>query len=195
MLQKSYDMDSFRHLSDPILLKLKTAFEGPIGVFAEKVRFAKNEFLLSPGQKCRYYYFITEGLLANYYIKDGEEVVTSFTFPGDIGVEFKSAVLKIVSKDYIKALSSVEAYRISVAEFDKKKHGNHELIELENELVVAYALLLEERLYFLQHNSAVERYNYLLSNYPEYIQYIPLKYIASYLGVKLETLSRIRAQQ
>lgn len=40
--------------------------------------------------------------------------------------------------------------------------------------------------------SPEERYNYLVTNYPEYIQRIPLKYLASYLGTSRETLNRIR---
>jgi hypothetical protein len=47
----------------------------------------------------------------------------------------------------------------------------------------------------LQTLSARERYEYMLKNKPEFIQRIPLKYLASFLGIQLETLSRVRNQK
>jgi hypothetical protein len=57
-----------------------------------------------------------------------------------------------------------------------------------------YALWLEERLFQFHTLDATERYKLLLEKQPHFVQQIPLTYLASYLGVSLETLSRIRAK-
>lgn len=177
-----------------ILVKLKNAIEISLSSIAELVEFPKNFYLLSPGKKCTYYYILESGILANYYLKDGEEIITSFTFPGDIGADFKTAVLQLSSDAYIRTLTSVTAYRISVSDFERLKIDNTDLEDLQKQLVIAYALLLEERLKFIQHTTAVERYRFLMENYPQFIKSIPARHIASYIGVKVETLSRIKSQ-
>ena len=186
MLYKDYAASILRDLQDTIA--------NQIADFVEIVTFPKNALLLSPGQRNHYYYVLHTGVLANYYNKDGEEVVTSFTFPGDIVADFRTAVLKVPSTDYIKTLTPVTVYRISVADFDRLKTENSLLMELERKLIIAYTLLLDERLRFIQHTTALERYQFLMDNYPQFITSISTRYIASYIGVKVETLSRIRGK-
>ena len=53
---------------------------------------------------------------------------------------------------------------------------------------------LEKRIFQLQKNNAFERYSDLLKNHPEYLQNIPLQYLASYLGITQRHLSRIRRE-
>jgi hypothetical protein len=55
-----------------------------------------------------------------------------------------------------------------------------------------YFTLSEQRLYLLRKQSAEERYRFFMDHYPEWLQRVPLKYIATFLGMNLETLSRIR---
>jgi hypothetical protein len=57
-----------------------------------------------------------------------------------------------------------------------------------------YAMWLEERLFRFHSLDATARYQLLLKEQPHFVQHIPLTYLASYLGVSLETLSRIRAE-
>ncbi len=57
------------------------------------------------------------------------------------------------------------------------------------------AIESEKHLFSLLNFIAEERYNHLLKEYPDYIQNIPLQYLASFLGIKQETLSRVRQKQ
>lgn len=184
----------YRDYVQSILKDLKNILDNQIADFVELTKFPKNALLLAPGQRSTYYYVLSSGILANYYIRDGEEIITSFTFPGDIVADFRTAVLKLSSTDYIKALTPVTLYRISVVDFDRLKKNNIELLELEKQLIIAYALLLDERLRFIQHTTALERYQFLMDHYPQLITSISTRYIASYIGVKVETLSRIRGK-
>ncbi|MNK47791.1 Cyclic nucleotide-binding domain protein [compost metagenome] len=184
----------YKNYATSVLNDLKIAIDKHMPDFVELVKFPKNSLLLSPGQRNLYYYVVQSGVLVNYYMRDGEEVVTSFTFPDDIVADFRTAVFKVTSTDYIKTLSPVKVYRISVSDFDKLKKDNNLLVELERQLIIAYALLLEERLRFIQHTTALERYKFLMDNYPQFIATVSTRYIASYIGVKVETLSRIRSK-
>ena len=184
----------YKNFATSVLKDLKAVIDDQMADFVELVEFPKNSLLLSPGQRNLYYYVVESGILVNYYIRDGEEVVTSFTFPGDIVADFRTAVFKVASTDFIKALGPVKVYRISVSDFDKLKKENKLLLELERQLIIAYALLLDERLRFIQHTTALERYQFLMDHYPQLIATVSTRYIASYIGVKVETLSRIRSK-
>lgn len=184
----------YKNYATSVLKDLKTAIDEQIADFVELVKFPKNTLLLSPGQRNSYYYVVETGILVNYYMRDTEEVVTSFTFHGDIVADFRTAVFKVKSTDYIKALSPVTVYRISVADFDMLKKDNTILLALERKLIIAYTLLLDERLRFIQHTTALERYQFLMDHYPQLISTVSTRYIASYIGVKVETLSRIRGK-
>ncbi len=58
-----------------------------------------------------------------------------------------------------------------------------------------YYMLSEQRLFSIRMQRAQERYQYLIDNFPELIQRVPSKYIASYLSITEETLSRIRGKK
>jgi hypothetical protein len=55
-----------------------------------------------------------------------------------------------------------------------------------------YFTLSEQRTYLLRKHTAEERYTLFMQQFPSFMQRVPLKYIASFLGMNLETLSRIR---
>ncbi|HZH95185.1 MAG TPA: cyclic nucleotide-binding protein, partial [Flavisolibacter sp.] len=61
-------------------------------------------------------------------------------------------------------------------------------------LLEKYYTLSEQRLYSLRMQRSRERYEYLLEHHPELVLRVPLKYLASYLGIQEETLSRIRSR-
>ena len=160
-----------------------------------KIKILKrNDYLLKKGDYCRNYYFIKTGILRNFYIKDGNEVVTNFTFPSDLTTILRSIILDEPSREYIQAITDCEVYTIPISEYQKiiKKYPKIEKIDAE--ITQLYAILLEERLFSLQFHTAAERYSLLLEREPLIVKYVPLTFIASYLGITLETLSRIRAK-
>jgi len=165
-----------------------------IADFIEIVSLKKNEVILSQGDICKYYYFVKKGILRSYFIKNGKEITTNFTFANDVSTIYNSAVSQIPSEEYIHAITPCDVYKIRIADFNKLKKQLLSLSELENIFISSYVLQLEERLFMMQSRSASERYLNLMAEQPQYIMKIPLKYIASYLGITLETLSRIRAE-
>lgn len=161
--------------------------------YLELLSISKSDCLLKEGSVCNYYYFVEEGILRNFYTKKGIEVTTGFTFPNDVATNFRSSLLKKESDETIQAVVDSKVYRMSIQDFEMIKDKYPELREIRETLTSAYVLLLEERLHSIQFCTAAERYRFLLENNSYILKQIPLTYIASYLGVTLETLSRIRA--
>jgi CRP-like cAMP-binding protein len=89
--------------------------------------------------------------------------------------------------DTVVSQTDFIAFQTAKADFPK-------LIELDLLMTEYYAVWLENRLFEFHTLDATQRYLHLLKEQSHIIQNIPLTYIASYLGISLETLSRIRAK-
>lgn len=179
---------------EKIIPKLKLLLETDLKNYIQVVSLKKNDYLIEEGDICTYYYYVADGILRNYYLKNGVEITTNFDMPNDIATNYTSLVLEQKSIVYIQAVTNSTVYKMKARDFEKLKKQNQAMQEINDELVSSYVILLEERLFSLQFCSASERYDFLIQKYPHFIQKIPLTHIASYLGISLETLSRIRAK-
>ena len=154
----------------------------------------KNKILVEEGNVCKYSYIVLEGCIRKYYIKDGIEITSEFIFKGEMAVSFGSFLKRQPSNEFIQTIEKTKIILIpfSIFEFMQREHPS--IFQTNFDVLVDYSQWLENRLYNLQFHTAKERYLILLNSQPEIIQRIPLMYIASYLGITLETLSRIRSQ-
>ena len=154
----------------------------------------KGDFLLKEGTICNHYWYVKEGLFRNFYNKDSKEIVTFFGYPGTVLTSNQSFVLREPCKDNIEAITDANVYSINREAYSKLYEKSPEIQEIERLLNELYILWLEERLNLIQFCTAQERYHNLMQNEPFLINQIPLTYLASYLGITLETLSRIRSK-
>ncbi len=161
----------------------------------KEITLKKNDFLLNEGEYCKNIYYLKSGIFRNYYIKEGNEIITSFAFPSDISTILRSILLNEPSREYIQAVTDCDLYSIAIESYQKIKSRYSIIDKIDAKITQLYALMLEERLFSLKFHTAAERYQILLEREPLIVKYIPLTYIASYLGITLETLSRIRAQK
>lgn len=156
--------------------------------------FKKGDYLLRQDEICKKSYLIEKGIARKYYINNGKEITTELFFENDIAVSFNSYVLQKPSKEFIQALAATTVSLTDYAAFQKAKEQYPKLIELDLMMTEYYAMWLENRLLQLHTLDATQRYIELIEKHPHIIQNIPLTHIASYLGISLETLSRIRAK-
>jgi len=177
-----------------IISKLKILLETDMRNYIQIISLRKNDFLVKEGEICQYYYFVKEGILRNFYLKNEIEITTNFVLTNDIATNFTSLVLQQKSDGFIQAITNCKIYKMKASDFNEIKTQNIIIQEIKDILVSCYVLLLEERLHSIQFCTAKERYNFMLEKYPYLLQQIPLTHIASYLGISLETLSRIRAK-
>jgi CRP-like cAMP-binding protein len=92
----------------------------------------------------------------------------------------------------MQALTDTEILMIKRAHFKELINSSNKWLKFSNHLAEQSYVLMENRLLALQMESAEKRYKDLMSNHPEYILQVPLKYIASYLGITQRHLSRLR---
>lgn len=156
---------------------------------------AKDSYILRAGQICRNIYFIHQGLLRCYYEKDGEQVSAWFMKEGDVIVSRPSFFEQVPSYEYIQALEPCLLLGIT---YDQLQHIYHTYPEFNihgRVLLEKYYAGLDRHLYSLKMSTAKERYDNLLQNEIELIQRVPQKFLASYLGMTVETLSRVRSKK
>jgi len=156
--------------------------------------FKKGSFLCQQGNVEKYLSIITSGTCRGFYNKDGEEISVTFMFSKDYVSAYYSFLTNRPSLLAIQALTPVHVISISKIDLDYlcATYKNAERIgRLNAERIYRRK---EEREISLLTMSATERYKELLNRNPKLLQQIPLKYIASYLGIQPASLSRIRKQ-
>lgn len=162
--------------------------------FLEHKVFKKKEIILTPGQICRYIYFIDKGMARSFYQDDGKEVTSWFMAENDVIISVKSFFRQESSDEYIQALEELSLYFISYEnlQFLYEKHPSFATIG--RRLTEFYYIKSEERLQNIRKKDAFDRYLFLLSNHQDIVQRVSSRIISSYLNIAEETLSRLRAR-
>ncbi|MCA6364154.1 MAG: Crp/Fnr family transcriptional regulator [Bacteroidetes bacterium] len=155
----------------------------------------KKQFLLEEGQHCDFIAFIGEGMFRFYYMQEGEEKVTAFFFPGDFVSNYRSFLTHQPSDHYIESMSDSVVYKIHRSDLHAL-YARYKSIERLGRLIAENLyLLVAKRLDSFLYSTPEDRYKELLTRNSRLLQDVPQYMLASYLGVKPETLSRIRARQ
>lgn len=152
----------------------------------------KGDTLLNEGEICRYLYFIDEGLVRCYYYKDHKEICAWFQTEGNAIISFDSFYGQVPSTEYIEALEDCKLYRVSHADlhymYNTYLESNiHRAVLTEN-----YYRILWKCFYNVRLTSASERYRFFIENFPQWVNRVPRKDIAAFLGITPGHLSRIR---
>ena len=155
----------------------------------------KKQFLLTAGQISRHIYFIKKGLLRCYYIHDEQEVCSKFLKEGDIIVSASSFFLQKESIEFIQAIEDSTLWFICYDELQYIYKHFPEFNVIGRVLSIKSYLLSEQRLNFIRMKNASDRYSSMLEHFPELVLRVPSKYLASYLSISVETLSRIRGKK
>jgi Cyclic nucleotide-binding domain. len=156
------------------------------------VTFPKGHILLREGQVSNESFFNIEGLVRKYYMVDGEEKTTEFYIENDAISSLQSYNLKVPSNHYLEC---IEESRLAILSRERER----ELFEKVPGFESLCRVTIEEELGAYQDKQAQfmmsnpeKRYTDLMQNSPELLQRVPQYHLASYLGIKPESLSRIR---
>ena len=158
----------------------------------EIVEVPRSEVILKDGQRCDYIAFVLDGLLRAYYLKDGEEICSRFIPENHICFSVISFYTRKPSYEYIDALEATTMVRVHFSKLERIYTDFPEFNFVTRRWTEHYCSMSEQRLYLLRRQTAEERYQSFLTLYPTLMQRVPLKYIATYLGMNTETISRIR---
>ncbi|MEM7575775.1 MAG: Crp/Fnr family transcriptional regulator [Bacteroidota bacterium] len=156
--------------------------------------FKRGESIHRIGKICNKAFFILEGCIRYYNIVDGEEITGQFFFEGAWYSDYESFLLEIPSEQTIEAIETTRVAILSKCDLNKlfielPKFERFRRLMAENAFMG-----LRKRTDTLTHLSTSERYVQLSQNRPKVIQRVPQKYIASYLSIKPQSLSRIRRE-
>lgn len=146
---------------------------------------------MEQGRICNNLYFLEQGLLRFFILKDGLEITKFFTIAPYFFTSQTSFNSRKPSSEYIQTIEKSIVWETSFEE-------NQNLLKLPSwnnfarKITQEVQFFTEEILEELQTETAENRYSNMLRNQPELLQRIPLKYLASYLGVAPQSLSQIR---
>ncbi len=153
----------------------------------------KNKDLQPIGHTCRTIYFINKGIARVYYYKDGNDITEYFAFENNLVARVESLFTGRPSSKAIQILEDSEIVAISATKLFKLYDDFPGIERLARKITEVAYVESVNRIESIQFHSADERYKALLEEDPNILQRIPLKYIASYLGITQVSLSRIRA--
>lgn len=155
-------------------------------------KIKKNQYFLREGEVCNQVAFINSGLIRSFFLIDGREQVDSFSLESEWITDYVSFLNRQRSAFYIQAMVDTELFLLS--------YENIQKIYDRGKAFERFGRLITEQLYIISVTRATslllekpeQRYLTLLKEEPHLLALIPLKQIASYLGVEPESLSRIR---
>lgn len=153
----------------------------------------KDHLLLREHSISDYIYFIKKGIARIYYHKNDKEITEWIAMDEQFFLSISSFFERRPSLLVIQTLEASEVYGIHHNDLMTLADQHHDVERLLRKMVTTSLILSQVRMDSIQFETAQQRYERLLNTSPHIIQRVPLSYIASFLGVTLETLSRIRS--
>ena len=154
--------------------------------------FKKGEYLVSEGEVDNYINLIVDGVCRVYYLKKGIEYTYVFALEHEWISSYESFTSNMPSDEYIQAVTNMKVYSIHRDNLKTLFSLNSKFTILERYVVNQIINDKTKRLRSFVIDSPDERYLELLKKKPNLVQNIPLKYLATYIGITAESLSRLR---
>lgn len=156
--------------------------------------FLRGELLVEPGDVCKKLFIIQKGIVRGYISSGQKDTTTWLTAEGEMVTAIRSFILQVPTEEKVQALEDCEVLEI---DYDDLQRLYIEFIHLNiigRKILEQYYCDAEERAYIIRLVNAPMKYEYFLKTKGHLINRVPLKFIASYLGMTTETLSRIRTK-
>ena len=161
---------------------------------ARPLTFLKGETLVEPGKTCQHLYFIQKGVVRGFIAEGRKETTTWLTSEGEMATAIRSFLMQVPTQEKVEAIEDCKVLELSYENLQKMLHQFVKLNVVGLKIMEQYYCDAEERAYVIRLSNANLKYQYFLKTKGNLINRIPLKYIASYLGMTTETLSRIRTK-
>jgi CRP-like cAMP-binding protein len=161
----------------------------------EQLNLQKNEILLKEGKISKDTYFLESGFIRSFtFDSNGEEVTTDiFSAPCFVN-DFLSFFKQQATKENIQTLTHCKLWKMSYEVVQTNFHTYPEFREFGRIMLVTNYSILHERMLGMIRDTAETRYLQMLHKHADIFQNVPLKIIASYLGITDTSLSRIRKE-
>ena len=159
----------------------------------ERVVLPKGEILIREGIVAKYTYFIVKGFARGFFHKEGKDITIWFASEGMSLLSMNGYMFSTAGYENVELMEECDLLKISNQELNRLFDSSAELANwgrrMSDRAILKLERIFMER-YFM---SAAERYHLLIEREPEILQKVPLRHIASFLGISQVSLSRIRA--
>lgn len=170
-------------------------------ILTEKIRslarifnFNAGELILREGQVCNKACLVVKGLTRSYYLNDGLDITSRFMEEGSIVTSWPSYFTQKPGTEFIVAVEDTTMVCLMHNDI-RQLYTDYPEFNINGRRQTEFAFYQSEmRTQLLRRHSAEEKYRYFLTNHPSLMQRVPLKNIATYLGMSEETLSRVRTR-
>ena len=157
-------------------------------------RIRKGDLLLKAGDVCLSIYLVRKGILRGY-VKEGIKDITTWITPeGELVSSITSFGLQQPAIENIQAIEDCELIGIRYEDLQYLYDNFPEVNIVGRKVLEKYYRDAEERAFIARLTEATSKYKHFIATKSDLLNRVPLKYIASYLGMTLETLSRIRSK-
>ncbi|MFN0048893.1 MAG: Crp/Fnr family transcriptional regulator [Cytophagales bacterium] len=152
----------------------------------------KGEKLLQQGEIVKGLWILVNGVTRSYFVKNDKEITTWIATEGSPFTNYKSLALRVPSFETIEAIE--DCYVICVSAEDLQFMYDHftECNIIGRKMAEGYFIDYDDRLISMLYATAEDKFRDLMKSNPELFNRVPIKYLASYLDMTPETLSRMR---
>ena len=157
------------------------------------MKFAKGQKILSEGEVCQSIYYIDRGLIRQFYYKHGKEVTEHIGDDHSIFMCIESLFKEEPTRLQVEAIEQSVIYALPKAELEKVALHNVNIQILYRKILEESLILSQIHADLVRFESAQDRYKKMCKLMPQVVLRAPLVFIASYLQMTPETLSRVRA--
>ncbi len=158
----------------------------------EQIIIPRNEYLSKAGQVEKYLYLVINGAIRAIYISKDEEFTVRFGYKGSVIASLDSFITGKPSQFYLQAIRQTTVIRLERTSYLEFIKSSQDISAVHMELMNNLLISMLDREIDLLTSSPLERYERIMERSPAVFQEVPLKYIASYLRMTPETLSRLR---
>ena len=156
------------------------------------MKFAKGDTILREGDVCRHIFWIVKGLVRQFYYTNKKELTEYIATENNICMSIESLFREQPSRQIIQALEPTILYALPMHELEATAMKSVNIQMLYRKILEESLIISQHRADMLRFESAQDRYRLLVKHSPQLVLRAPLVYIASYLQMTPETLSRVR---
>ena len=161
------------------------------GILVPK-KYQKGEIILHEGEVCESIYWVAKGLVRQFYYKNGKELTEYMATEDNIVMSIESLFTDKPSTQQMVALEPTILFALPKRELEHAAVRNVNIQMLYRKILEESLIISQVHADMLRFESAQERYSKLVKRSPQLVLRAPLVYIASYLQMTPETLSRVR---
>jgi len=156
------------------------------------MKFQKGEFILKEGEVCTNIYWVVKGLIRQFYFKNDKELTEHMGIENTICMSIESLFKEQPSHLQIQAIEPTILFALPKDRLEREAVRNTNIQMLYRKILEESLIMSQIKADMLRFEPAPERYAKLVKRSPQLVLRAPLVYIASYLQMTPETLSRVR---